>query len=337
LVNAGARVIYFWEGQQVLCTDLATCESTPGWKQHISGQPFAFGPPMAIGTREFDPAATQNGAANANILEPLCINPSSPATGSDDAGKMIHLIRNYSAGDNPNLWHLPDCYPPNTDLPQRHLAPVVQRLDGYLTYSEEDNKAIRRIFADDTEVYTLGEPLTARSDAERVNYLLFTHYLAGEKHMEASMNLLAMDFVHPAVVHRIIASSQGGGKCGGAILCLDSGGCFAADLRGSSDSGCMDKHATEVILMDFAENRWMIGRQIIYYTTYAMWIAVIGCCCAMQFKPLKAKAGSIDGGRGDGGIAEEGDPPTEAEATVAEATEAEATQAEATEAEAMEA
>merc|ERR1719387_1317399 len=53
LTDIGARVIYFWDTQQVLCTDFASCTGTPGWypPDRRGGYPFAFGPPFVLGTR----------------------------------------------------------------------------------------------------------------------------------------------------------------------------------------------------------------------------------------------------------------------------------------------
>jgi hypothetical protein len=312
LVGLAARVIYFWEGQQVLCTTLAKCQSTPGWKKHASGQPFAFGPAMEIGTRAF---AQMSNASNAGkVLEPLCMNPSSNTTGSNDAGMLVHLLKNYTSKTDPNLWHLPACYPPNTELPMRHKAPAVGRLDAYLSYAESDLTATKRIFAEQKEVYTHGEPLTMRSDAERVNYLLLTHYLTSKQHIEQSMNMVAMDFVHPAVVHKLIANTLGGSDCDVALLCLDSGGCFAADLHDEgAPNGCADKGATEVVLMDYAEDRWVIGRLVVYYCTYALWILVVLCCWWCHLKPKGSTegngAGEVPGEGAEGEPLDEPDDP----------------------------
>merc|ERR1719401_1919605 len=55
LVASNVRVIYFWEGQQVLCLDLAECSHTPGWEKGPAGYNLAFGEPKALGERPMEP------------------------------------------------------------------------------------------------------------------------------------------------------------------------------------------------------------------------------------------------------------------------------------------
>lgn len=133
-----------------------------------------------------------------------------------------------------------------------------------------------------------------------------------------------MDFVHPAVVQRLIANTLGAKDCGIALLCLDSGGCFASDLHDAEDvlaiNGCADRGVAEVILMDYAEDRWVMGRLIIYYSIYFAWLATILCCCYRNMKTkdqslssmwtgLRGRMGGGPGG-GDGGDGGTPVPPT---------------------------
>merc|ERR1719414_1056173 len=55
LVAGNVRVIYFWEGQQVLCLDPASCKGTPGYLKGPLGFPLSFGEPQALGTRTMEP------------------------------------------------------------------------------------------------------------------------------------------------------------------------------------------------------------------------------------------------------------------------------------------
>jgi len=261
LVDVGARVFYFWEGQQVLCTTRAECRRTPGWTPPRPDSPFAFGAPMVLGRRAQESRRT--------ALEPLCINPSEPHTSTNKGVKLLTLLKNFSAAtQRVTMQKTPSCYPADTELPMNHIAPLFHRLDAWLAKTPEEIALIRDTFSTNDQVPAFGEVMTVRSAAERLNYLLLLWYFVrGNQDMYSRMNLIAMDFVHPAIVHRIISAMQGDPDCGFLVYCNPTATCFAANLNGV-DSTCLDTLDTEYALQDHEMQFWLPLR----YRWYLFWI-----------------------------------------------------------------
>lgn len=282
LVAEKANVMYFWEGQLVLCTTRSLCQTTPGWRPPTAGKPFAFGPPLPLGVR-----AAVGGKP---VLEPLCLNPSASVTASNRSAKLLHGLvafslnpRELTAQKGP-----PSCYPANTELPPKHVPPLVHRLDGYLEWSWDDHTKRLETFADDKSVYFSGEALTMRSDSERVNFMLLVWYLGTRfnTHFQ-EMNLVAFDFVHPVLVHRIISAVQGLEECSYYLQCVDTGSCFAVDLHGQpgEETGrkCLDRRQVMIDVKDYSEGRYIIGWYYesmfkfitwLFLTTYLVWYCI---------------------------------------------------------------
>eukprot|EP00929_Paragymnodinium_shiwhaense_P000737 TRINITY_DN100973_c0_g1_i1.p1 TRINITY_DN100973_c0_g1~~TRINITY_DN100973_c0_g1_i1.p1 ORF type:complete len:872 (-),score=199.66 TRINITY_DN100973_c0_g1_i1:76-2691(-) len=274
LVSVDARVIYFWEGQQVLCTSWQDCQRAPGWEPPALGTKFAFGRPMMYGTRPGTSEVPTTSRNAKKVMEPLCMNPSAPMTGADDPVMLLNALRVFSVMTrNVTYLKVPSCYPELTELPEDRQPPLVSRLDAWTTLSERHREEFDEILSRAPEDYVHGEALTARSNAERVNYLLLLWYfLKGNSDVYTRMNLISMDFVYPTIVHRIVAAMQDQPECGYAVHCVASGSCFTADLH-SGEAGCLDYVGTQRVLWNHAEGR-LFTWQTRYYTFFVTFVLV---------------------------------------------------------------
>merc|ERR1719253_1759618 len=86
MTDAGINVIYFWNSQQVLCTNFKDCTQTPGWHpaDKTEGYEFAFGRPFSMGTR----INVTGGRQTARIIEPACHAHSKSFTKDDQPERM---------------------------------------------------------------------------------------------------------------------------------------------------------------------------------------------------------------------------------------------------------
>jgi hypothetical protein len=256
MVAKHARVIYFWNGTQVTCAKMGACNFTQ--------------------LEEED---------NKVVVDetPLCIGPSLKGTASNDAWMVMHGVINFTK-HTPEFFarHPPSCRAKDTsseddkklNVTKELQMSVVGRLDAHLSYSEEEYQQHELLFRGVTDIYVRGEPLSCRSDAERLNYLLLTTLLAREEQVKFSqMSLVSMDFVNPALVHRILSVSQHRPDCGYLLECLDSGSCFAADLHNET-AGCLKKDKEWTKLLDYVEWRPLLGRTGAYIVFVILWIVV---------------------------------------------------------------
>eukprot|EP00927_Polykrikos_kofoidii_P077412 TRINITY_DN74351_c0_g1_i1.p1 TRINITY_DN74351_c0_g1~~TRINITY_DN74351_c0_g1_i1.p1 ORF type:complete len:818 (-),score=121.80 TRINITY_DN74351_c0_g1_i1:242-2695(-) len=274
LVRADARVVYFWEGQQVLCTTVARCSATPGWLRPGLNESLSFGPPRVQGTR----SATRG--THRRVIEPLCVNPSFPSTQTDDPVTLLQSIRSFAADTRAfTMRHPPSCYPRNTEVPAINEPPLVHRIDAWLTFSPLHQREMQEALRDDKEIWVSGEALTARTYAERVNFLLLMRALdRGAIHAYKNINLFAMDHVHPTIVHRIISAMQEQPDCGYTMHCIKTGSCFSMDLHsGSGIDRCHDVVRAKRELCDIANDVTFTWR--VRLTSFGiMWIAVKLLC-----------------------------------------------------------
>jgi hypothetical protein len=291
LLTVEARVLYFWEGQQVLCTSVAQCQETPGWQQPASGYPFAFGQPMALGQRK-----SRN---EQDVMEPLCLNPSRPSTQTDDVVMLINSLRGFSEHtENITGKHVPLCYPENTQLPPNGEPTLVHRVDAWLSLTESHEREMERLLLNEKELWTHGEALTARSYAESVNYLLLLWYLnKGQQHMYRRINMIATDHVHPSIVHRIVSAMQEQPDCGYTMHCLDTGSCFTQDLQ-TGTGKCSDEFWVRRNLWDIAERRWFswTTRTVVFCMFWALVKVSLLVLCLFpgRGKMTGAKGGADD-------------------------------------------
>eukprot|EP00929_Paragymnodinium_shiwhaense_P121213 TRINITY_DN93378_c0_g1_i1.p1 TRINITY_DN93378_c0_g1~~TRINITY_DN93378_c0_g1_i1.p1 ORF type:complete len:782 (+),score=180.36 TRINITY_DN93378_c0_g1_i1:107-2452(+) len=273
LTRAKARVIYFWEGQQVLCATMRSCMQTPGWKRAalVGGSTkevetpsanFAFGPPLALGTREASDLLANatfrlgNSTWNATdrVLEPLCMNPSNVFTQSEEPTQLLNKLRTFTTRIREvSSQQVPFCYPAQTELPELHAPPLLHRVDAWVELRPEVQEALAEILMIESKHFVQGEALTVRSVAERVAYLLLLWYFQRDNApIYTKANLIAMDHVHPVLISRIISAMKENAECGFSVFCKDSGSCFAADLH-TADDRCVDQFNTERFLTNFAE------------------------------------------------------------------------------------
>jgi len=268
LTQANARVIYFWEGQQVLCATMKKCLKTPGWKRAPLANPdspvanFAFGPPMPFGSREASDIGfnftfeVRNKTWNATdrVMEPLCMNPSNLFTGSEYPTQLLNKLRKFSDKIvEVAARQAPFCYPAQTELPPLHAAPMLHRLDAWVDMRLELQQAFAELLLAERNLWVRGEALTARSTAERVNYMLLLWYFSRDNvETYTKANVIAMDYVHPVLLGRMIASQQEVPECGFVVSCRDSGSCFAQDLH-AYDGRCEDLYNSGRFLTNYAE------------------------------------------------------------------------------------
>eukprot|EP00927_Polykrikos_kofoidii_P087137 TRINITY_DN9964_c0_g2_i1.p1 TRINITY_DN9964_c0_g2~~TRINITY_DN9964_c0_g2_i1.p1 ORF type:complete len:819 (-),score=103.16 TRINITY_DN9964_c0_g2_i1:192-2648(-) len=270
MVAGSARAVYFWEGQQVLCTSVERCLRTPGWQKLDKGQKFAFGAPMILGTRP-KPAS----ARKIKVLEPLCINPSEPGTRSEDPVTLLTQLRSFATRVKELTGtQRPDCYPPGVEIPGNHEPTLIHKLDAYLNSSEDHDKELEHIFHSHNQDFVHGEALTYLSTSERMNYLLLLWvFLKGNQKVYRQMNIISMDNVHPTIVQRIVAAVQDQPECGYVLHCRETGSCFAADLHAADDNRCLDQISTQRDLWSYSEGRYF-SWQVRYGLLFTLWLLV---------------------------------------------------------------
>jgi len=254
LTDAGVRVVYFWNSQQVLCTNFTDCLQTPGWHPPAreEGFVFAFGPPYEIGKRK----NTTVGNLPAKIVEPGCHTHSSfftkDATSEHLMSKLKHFANNMT---DLTLEHRPACYPVGIPLPDIHSPTLWYTMDAFVTPSDKEQAAqAARMKNGVKAIYTRGEGFTARTEAERTSYLLLNWFLKiNNREQFSKPNGIMMEFAGAgaASIIRIIEAQQGRPECGFAIYCKDSGSCWADTLLSKEDE-CLAEADVLQKLMDHA-------------------------------------------------------------------------------------
>jgi hypothetical protein len=174
LGDIGASVLYFWDTQQVLCTTLEECSQTPGWNRpNHHGHPFAFGSPLALGTR----INVTGGNKTARIIEPACNAHSAHYTKDDSPEKLLKKIESYS--DDPVAFTVvsrPYCYPAGAVLPHVHNPTLWYTVEGAITTTPEEMTVQEERMKGVKAIYTRGEGFTVKTEAERTNYLLLNWF-----------------------------------------------------------------------------------------------------------------------------------------------------------------
>lgn len=277
LTDIGARVIYFWDTQQVLCTDFTDCTGTPGWypPDRRGGYPFAFGPPFVLGTR----INATGGRQTARIIEPLCHVHSSTYTKDDQPERLLSKIKTY-AKDMPakTLESRPKCFPVGATLPDIHKPTLWYTVDGFVTASPEEQATQSERMRGVKAIYTRGEGFTVKTDAERTNYLMLSWFLKREnQELFTKPNAVMFEFAGAAYmpILRIIEAEQARPECGWAIHCKSSGSCWADTLLGSEDK-CKDEKEVLAILKEHADGK-------VEDTSWVIYITIGGVSCLMLF------------------------------------------------------
>eukprot|EP00928_Gymnodinium_smaydae_P025838 TRINITY_DN2046_c0_g1_i3.p1 TRINITY_DN2046_c0_g1~~TRINITY_DN2046_c0_g1_i3.p1 ORF type:complete len:933 (+),score=195.00 TRINITY_DN2046_c0_g1_i3:328-3126(+) len=273
-VDVGVQVYYFWKTQQVLCSHLAMCQDTPGWKLNPSGWSLPFGPPLPMGERQNVSTAARK---TERVVEPACIffhqanvtdeqNASASAFGPERVVLASKEFWSYM----PKAFEksAPSCFP-KSKFPPRKGAPTALYVSAPV-YNATFQEMLEQgdILGKTSHVYTRGEGFSVRSEAERLNYLLLT-WLFGPDSQELYRrpNVVFLDFPAPVLVHRIIEAIQMRIECGYAIYCKESGSCWARSLLppgaasgtylSESYSSCFSEAEVAGLLEERAAKSWL--------------------------------------------------------------------------------
>lgn len=280
LTDLGAQVVYFWEGQQVLCTTFQECTLTPGWypPDRQAGSSLAFGQPFALGTR-----VNATGAkSHVHTIEPACNAHSEFYTKSDQPEQLLKKIQLFCLDMPGQIANkLPKCFPTGAKIPTEHSPTLWYSIDGWVTPTTEDDKIQTERMRGLKAIYTRGEGFTVKTEAERANYLLMSWFLKkGGQDVFTRPNAIMLEFASSAMMPmiRLIEAMQGRPDCGWAIYCKDSGSCWADTLLGPQDA-CANEDEVVQKLKNHANG-------IEDTTTWVLWftfcVAGIVILCALS-------------------------------------------------------
>lgn len=278
LTDVGARVVYFWDTQQVLCTSFQECTRTPGWypPDRRGGYPFAFGPPFVLGTR----INATGGRQTARIIEPGCNTHSGAFTKDDQPERLLKKIKLYSSDlTAKTLESRPKCFPIGAALPGVHSPTLWYTVDGFVTATPEEQTLQTDRMRGVKAIYTRGEGYTVKTDAERTNYLLLSWFLKrNNQEVFTKPNAVMFEFAGsaPMCILRIIEAMQARPECGWAIYCKASGSCWADTLLGPEDE-CIPEDKVVKKLREHADGKiddtaWVV------YVTIALCSLLFVCC-----------------------------------------------------------
>lgn len=303
LVEANRRVVYLWEGQQVLCLDRTSCSRTPGWLPPVSDlKTLSFGPPMPMGMR-----AKFFKDHKDKVIEPSCLQQSWVHTKTARPEKLIRGLFNFCRRlrESVTLPPLPACFPPLTAVPGAGLPPLFYEASAIVSMTPEEFSRQQLILQNKAEVWRSGEAYTKSSDAERVNFLLLTWFMKkGNSPIYLKPNFITMDYPHPVVVERIIHAVQKRPECGFAIFCKETGSCWAKSLltkdkkTGEIGKECLKEHLVSLDLMwesgilgfwDSVGGHALIFLSIIFGIPILFLLCIK--CCGLRAKPKMTMTG----------------------------------------------
>jgi len=282
LVQNSARAIYFWQGQQVLCTTYETCKTTPGW---LKSNDLAFGLPQKAQARP-RPANQESGP----IVEPICFAPSGASTRSQRSLTLARRIEAYSVDPVKRAAAKPPlCHSNGDPMPALGKPNVLHGSDAFVTLSQQTKDDLASKMNVNGELYVHGEPLTARTVAERVNLLLlrlFFHERNGKGYQPffRQPQLVAMDFIAPIHVHRIIEAVQNKRECGYSLFCAKTGSCFAISKLGP-DGQCVTEEVAYQRLAEHAMQEEPYWLRCLRIFTYLMVLKAIVLLLAWTYCP----------------------------------------------------
>jgi len=282
LTDIGAQVVYYWDSQQVLCTSFEECQHISGWwpADTVNGMPFAFGPPFELGKR----INAYGGRTLAKIIEPGCLTHSSFYTQDDQPEELLKKIKTFAKEQATKTEESrPKCFPAAAAFPAEHQPTIMYTIDGFVTSSPEEQSIQADRMRGVKAIYTRGEGYTARTDAERVNYLLLTWFFKKSNHeVYTKPNVVLFEFAGSAAVPilRVIEAMQGRPECGYAIYCKDTGSCWANTLLGAEDK-CHPEDEVLKALEEHAEGKEDTTRWVLYVTVVGLSFlgTVCACCC----------------------------------------------------------
>lgn len=285
LCAVNKRVVYFWEGQQVLCVNRDKCLVTPGWLPPTSGLQFAFGPPMPVNYR----AAYSSVKAN-KIVEPGCIHNSWQHSRTSLAEKLMNSLHVFCTRLRESVTTKPltECFPPLTPIPVPGEPPLFYEASAFISLTPAEQAKQQNILRGKEFVFKSGEGMKLESEAERVSFLLLTWLMKKDNEkVYMKPNVFTMDYVHPVVIERLVHTNQGRPDCGYGIYCRATGSCWAKTLLGAEDKCLIDSDVMNSL-------KWQAGE-----TVYSMWwlcfvlapltliASFCACACFVRCKGFK--------------------------------------------------
>lgn len=271
LVDAGGQVVYFWEGQQVLCTTFQECSLTPGWhpQDAQAGSSLAFGTPLPLGTRVNTHVGNAGSKTTNKSIEPGCLAPSQFYTTSSQPEELLSKIHAYSLDlSGMATKSIPKCFPVGGKLPSAHSPTLWYTVDASVTPTDDEQSLQTDRMSGVKAIYTRGEGFTVKTEAERTNYLLLSWFLKRhDRELFTRPNAIMMEFASAGSmpIIRIIEAMQERPDCGWAIYCKESGSCWANTLLGPKDE-CLDEALVAKELKIHADGAGDVTSWIIYTT-----------------------------------------------------------------------
>lgn len=276
LVAINARVVYFWNGQQVLCVNLEMCKRTPGWTQPWDG--FTFGWPMPLGERR-----KRVGPAMLPPIEPGCIMDSWAHTSSGHPEWLIKKVKAFVQDPKQAAEQTrPFCFPQNGTVPNVKTPTLLYWIDSFVTLTDGENLRQRQLLGNNKLLFTRGEGFSIKSAAERANYLLLSWIMkTNATEIYNKTNVISTDFVAPIVVHRIIEAMQGVQDCGWAIKCKRTGSCWAMTLLLPGSNACGPEYSALSHLEERAASQSIV---VGFMVGMGVYLCCSTICCIVCIK-----------------------------------------------------
>eukprot|EP00927_Polykrikos_kofoidii_P061166 TRINITY_DN56035_c0_g1_i1.p1 TRINITY_DN56035_c0_g1~~TRINITY_DN56035_c0_g1_i1.p1 ORF type:complete len:895 (+),score=123.40 TRINITY_DN56035_c0_g1_i1:165-2849(+) len=253
LVELNARVIYFWEGQQVLCHDVNSCKRTPGWAPNPNGWSLPFGPPLKFGERTQVLSDARAIDQDVKALEPSCLFHTEYLSKSDKPDKAVRQLKAFAVNMQEALNHRrPTCFPADAPPPEPKEPTVMYIADAFILPTKSQIESQQEIIGNAYLVYSRGEGFSVRSEAERYNFLLLNWFFRPSlRDVYTAPNIISMDFPPVVIVQRIIDAMQEKRECGWAIYCRETDSCNARNLLDTTTKKpyCVDEAEMEALLM----------------------------------------------------------------------------------------
>jgi len=290
LVNIGVRVLYCWEGQQVLCVDLESCQGTPGWSSLPWRTKFGFGPPMHPGQRQ-----NLTGTC-ARIMEPACLMGSWTFTSSAHPHETIRNVKAFTHDLVGHAqWQRPECVPQTGQVPKHQTPQILYNVEAFITPNEKEIITQQQILRNVHAVFARGEGFTLRSEAERTNYLMLVWMMRkGAQALFSKPSIISLDYISPIIIHRIVEAMQGYEDCGWAIYCKMSGSCWARSLF-SQDGQCLEEADVLLSLEEYANTYGTsVNQQVLMLATLSATALFLVCKLLMR-QPRPGKQTDVEG------------------------------------------
>lgn len=291
LLSVNIRIVLFWEQQQVLCITLQECTLIPDWERPLA--PEQAWQPTIIGPGGRTPST------NNTAVEPACLMRSetygpistvlSPEDWSDAAAMFLTDPRTAAKQNRPGC--MPLCYEKLRDA----------MLGGYLCASVPPPFLGQPAMMYWLEAKVPGVndnfPMfstSARTSAERVNYLMLSRILSQHKRTSfGQANVIAFAFVAPILLHRIIEANQGLVDCGFSVACKISGSCISMSYLNPNlrvNMTCMPNAGIDIVLMDLQTNMKVLNVMRFSFLGVCICLACCSCCLTgWGFKVLSSK------------------------------------------------